>query len=66
VPEGADIDLDERFWLKAESLDNRWLAVPDGQHTIAVRVEGNERQTRDIEVRAGAKQVIKFGPFRKR
>jgi hypothetical protein len=66
VPNGADVDLDDRFWLKAESLDNRWLAVPEGQHTITVRVEGNEPASRDIEMRAGAKQVINFGPFRKR
>jgi hypothetical protein len=66
VPDGAEIDLDDRFWLDAQELDNRWLAVPEGRHTITVRVEGNDPVTRDIEVRAGAKQVTKFGPFRKR
>jgi hypothetical protein len=66
VPDGADVDLDGRFWLRAQALDNRWLAVPQGQHTIAARVEGDESQPRDIEIRAGAKQVLKFGPFRKR
>ncbi len=66
VPNGAEIDLDDRFWLEAQELDNRWLAVPEGKHTITVRLEGNAPITRDIEARAGAKQVTKFGPFRKR
>jgi hypothetical protein len=65
IPDGAQIDLDDRFWLDAQGLDQRWLAIPDGRHTITVRVDGNDPVTRDIEVRAGAKQVIKFGPFRK-
>src|SRR5207245_1569273 len=33
VPDGAAVDLDGRFWLTAERLDERWLAVPYGKHT---------------------------------
>jgi hypothetical protein len=34
IPDGAQIDLDDRFWLDAQGLDQRWLAIPDGRHTI--------------------------------
>lgn len=66
IPDGADVDLDRRPWLRASALDNRWLAVPEGNHSITVRIGGDEPQTRDIEARAGAKHVLKFGPFRRR
>ena len=30
VPDGASVDLDGRFWLTADALDGRWLALPEG------------------------------------
>jgi hypothetical protein len=66
VPDGAQIDLDDEFWLEARDLDNAWMAISEGRHSITVRVDGNEPVKREVEMRAGAKQIVKFGPFRKR
>jgi len=63
VPDGANVDLDGRFWLAAARLDRRWLAVPRGTHTVTVRVEGKEPVERTIEVDAGESQVVRFGPY---
>jgi hypothetical protein len=65
VPDGAAVDLDGRFWLKALRLDKRWLAVPRGTHTVTVYVTSEEPVERRVEVGAGKNQVVKFGPFRK-
>jgi hypothetical protein len=64
VPDGASVDLDGQFWLTAEDLDERWLALPRGAHTLAVRVRGSPVQERRIDVKAGETQVVRFGPFR--
>ena len=64
VPDGASVDLDGRFWLTAQHLDQRWLAVPRGEHTLTVRVRGSEPAERRIDVVEGKNQVIRFGPFR--
>jgi hypothetical protein len=63
IPDGASVDLDGRFWLTADSLDDRWLALPAGTHTIAVRVRGAEPVERRIELKPGTSQVARFGPF---
>ena len=64
VPDGAAVDLDGRFWLTAKGLDQRWLAMPDGEHTLAVRVRGSEPVERRVEVKPGKTSVVRFGPFR--
>ena len=63
VPDGAAVDLDGRFWLTAENLDRRWLAVPYGEHTLAVRARGFDTVERRVEVKAGKTSVVRFGPF---
>ena len=63
VPDGAAVDLDGRFWLKADGLDQRWLAVPHGEHTLAVRVRGSQPVERRVEVKPGKTSVVRFGPF---
>ena len=63
VPDGAAVDLDGRFWLKADGLDQRWLAVPHGEHTVAVRVRGSQPVERRVEVKPGKTSVVRFGPF---
>jgi len=60
VADGADVDLDGRFWLRAEELDNRWLALPRGAHTLVVRVEGAAPVERRIQVESGKTQVVRF------
>jgi len=65
VPDGAAVDLDGRFWLTAEALDQRWLAVPYGEHTVAVRVRGSEPVEQRLEVKPGKTSVVRFGPFRR-
>ena len=65
VPNGAQIDLDDRFWLEARDIDDKWMAISEGRHAITVRVDGSDPVTREVEMRPGAKQVIKFGPFRR-
>jgi hypothetical protein len=60
VPDGAAVDLDGRFWLTAEDLDQRWLALPRGSHTLTVRVSGTRPIERRIEVKSGATQVVRF------
>ena len=66
VPDGAAIDLDGRFWLTAQQLDQRWLALPHGEHTLAVRVRGAEPLERHLTVAAGRTQVVRLGPFPRR
>lgn len=63
VPDGAAVDLDGRFWLTADGLDQRWLALPDGEHTVAVRVRGSAAVERRVEVKPGKTNVVRFGPF---
>jgi len=64
VPDGASVDLDGRFWLTARALDNRWLAMPRGEHTVTVRVRGGDSQDRRVDVKEGKNQVVRFGSFR--
>jgi len=63
VPDGAAVDLDGRFWLRAEGLDQRWLAVPYGEHALAVRAHGSAAVERRVEVKPGKTSVVRFGPF---
>jgi len=63
VPDGASVDLNGRFWLSANDLDHRWLALPEGEHTLAIRVGRGEPVVRRIAVTPGKSQVLRFGPF---
>jgi hypothetical protein len=58
VPEGATVDLDGRRWLDGHNLSGRWLALPAGVHTIAVRADGYEAVEQRIDVTAGRSQVV--------
>jgi hypothetical protein len=64
VPDGAAVDLDGREWLHAEGLDQRWMALPDGEHVITVRVDDRSPQERRIVVKAGSSQTVRFGSAR--
>jgi hypothetical protein len=61
VPDGAAVDLDGRFWLTAARLDERWLGLPEGTHTITVRRAGRDTVSRQVDVSAGSTQVVDFG-----
>jgi hypothetical protein len=61
VGDGASVDLDGRFWLTADHLDDRWLGLPEGTHTITVRVGDAPSETRQVDVRAGRTRVVDFG-----
>jgi len=63
VPDGAAVDLDGRFWLTAERLDERWLAVPYGEHTLVVHARGSQPVEQRVEVKPGKTSVVRFGPF---
>jgi len=65
VPDGAAVDLDGRFWLEAQQLDERWLALPHGSHTLTIRVEGQQPVERRVDVVEGKTLVVRVGPFRK-
>src|SRR5262245_28517629 len=64
VPDGATVDLDGREWLHADGLDQRWMALPDGEHVITVRVDNRAPQERRIVVKAGSSQTVRFGQGR--
>jgi hypothetical protein len=64
IPDGAAVDLDGRFWLTAQRLDDRWLAVPRGEHTVTVHVRGADVVERRVDVKEGKNHVVRFGPFR--
>ncbi len=63
IPDGAAVDLDGRFWMTAKRLDDRWLALPQGDHQLTVRVDGTTPVERSLNVTAGKTQVVRFGPF---
>jgi len=63
VPEGAAIDLDGRYWLDARRLDDRWLPVAPGLHTITVRQEGRATVERRVDVSPGGSQVVSMESF---
>ncbi|HZP42361.1 MAG TPA: PEGA domain-containing protein [Candidatus Binatia bacterium] len=65
VPDDASVDLDGRFWMQAKGLDDRWLALPRGSHTIAVRMEGYRTVERTIDVTPGKNVVLRIGPLPK-
>lgn len=60
VPEGASVELDGRYWLSAARLDERWLALPRGQHTITVRPDGGRVVERHVDVQPGTNAVVEF------
>jgi hypothetical protein len=66
VPDGAAVELDGRFWLEARELDDRWLALPWGAHTLTVRIEGRAPLERAVEIEAGKTHVVRFGPGERR
>jgi len=63
VPDGAQIDLDGRFWLTAGDLDHRWLALPQGRHELRIRVGDANPVERRIDVAPGKTQVVRVGPL---
>ena len=65
VPDGAAVDLDGRFWLTAGGLDDRWLALPEGSHTITVRVGKETPLQRTVDVKPGASTVVRFPSSRR-
>jgi hypothetical protein len=60
VPDGAAVDLDGRFWLTADDLDERWLALPAGEHRIRVTVRDADPIDRSIRIVPGRSHVVKF------
>lgn len=60
VPDGASVELDGRFWLTANDLDERWLALPNGEHRIAVTVRDAQPIVRTIRIVPGKSHVLKF------
>jgi hypothetical protein len=60
VPNGAAVELDGRFWLTADDLDDRWMALPAGEHRIAVTVGDAEPLVRTIRIVPGRSHVLKF------
>jgi hypothetical protein len=63
VPDGAAIDLDGRYWFDARQLDDRWLPVPPGLHTITVRQPDHAPLARRVDVSPGRSQVISLESF---
>ena len=61
VPDGATVELDGRFWLYAQQLGQRWLAVSDGRHTISVHAGGAGPVERVVDVESGKNLVVDFG-----
>jgi hypothetical protein len=64
VPDGAAVDLDGRFWVTAKALGERWLAIPQGEHVVTVRVPGFDPEERRVDVKPGKAETLRFGPFR--
>ena len=60
VPDGTAVDLDGKFWLKAEHLGARWLALPRGTHTVTVRKPGAPPAERQISMEPGKTRVVQF------
>src|SRR5262249_13044475 len=63
VPDGAGVDLDGQFWLDASQMNDRWLPVTPGPHTITVRVAGRPPLERRIDVPAGQSEVVSLESF---
>jgi len=61
VRDGASVDLDGRFWLTADRLKDRWLALPEGTHTITVRDGDAPPVTRQVAVSAGENLTLDLG-----
>ena len=64
VPNGAAVDLDQRPWVRSPGLENRWLAIPAGAHTITVRAAGYAPTDRRIDVAGGRQQIVRVGSLR--
>jgi len=60
VPDGFAVDLDGRFWLTADSLADRWLALPEGHHTITVHTRDGAQLERSVDVKPGTTVVVQF------
>jgi hypothetical protein len=60
VSDGAAVALDGRFWLRAQSLDQRWLALPRGLHAITVRPPGGQPIARHVDVTPGKTLIVRF------
>jgi hypothetical protein len=64
VPDGADVDLDGRFWLAAEALATRWLALPEGEHVLTVRAAERDPIERRVVIVAGKTHIVRFPVLR--
>ncbi len=64
VPSGASVDLDQRPWVRSPGLENHWLAIPAGAHTITVRAAGYAPTERRIDVAGGRQQIVRVGSLR--
>jgi len=64
VPDGATVDLDQRPWVDARGLSDRWLALPAGMHSLTVRAAGYAPAERRVDIASGRPQVVKIGPLR--
>ncbi len=64
VPDGATVDLDQHPWVDGRGLDDRWLALPAGMHSITVRAAGYAPAERRLDVASGRPQVVHIGPMR--
>ncbi len=60
VPDGAAVELDGRFWLTADDLDDRWLALARGEHRISVTVGNAQPIVRTIRIVPGRTHVLRF------
>jgi hypothetical protein len=60
VPDGASIELDGWYWLRADRLAERWLALPRGGHTITMRPDGAAVVQRRVDIEPGTKAVVQF------
>ena len=64
VPNGAAVDLDRRPWVRSPGLENRWLAIPAGAHTITVRAAGYAPTDLRIDVTGGRQHIVRVGSLR--
>lgn len=60
IPDDAAVDLDDRFWLTARDLDDRWLALPQGEHRIAVTIGDGAPIVRTVRIAPGKTHVLTF------
>jgi len=60
VPDGSRIELDGQYWLEALALDDRWLAIRQGEHTVTIRPPDRRASSRKIDVAPGQSVIVRF------